>query len=291
MSREKDKIINDTYNYLKFYLDNYNYKIYSDEIKDAAPVFSLTDQNTKQDSEQEELTNVTTKHDHKMLEVKSITDNSVTDNSVTVSSVTDKSVKDNTMFKEDWMNAGTLEILEAEIRNCEKCKLLSEKRTQIVFGTGNPQAKVVIVGEAPGGDEDIQGKPFVGRAGKLLTDILKAINFSRDEVFICNILKCRPPENRNPLPDEIFNCEPYLHKQLDLIKPKLILALGTFASQTLLKSKEPLGKLRGRFHLYNGIKTMVTYHPAALLRNPGWKKPTWEDVQLFRKEYDMLTGK
>lgn len=156
------------------------------------------------------------------------------------------------------------------------------------YGYGNPGAKVVIVGEAPGAEEDKQGKPFVGRAGKLLTDILKAVNFERDEVFICNILKCRPPENRNPLPDEILNCEPYLFKQLELIKPILILALGTFAAQTLLRSKEPLGKMRGRFHSYKGIKMMVTYHPAALLRNPGWKRPTWEDVQLFRKEYDKM---
>ena len=165
-------------------------------------------------------------------------------------------------------------------------------RKNFVFGTGNPNAKVAVIGEAPGADEDVQGKPFVGRAGKLLTDILKAINFERDEVFICNILKCRPPGNRNPLPDEIEKCEPYLHKQLKLINPDFILCVGAYAAQTLLKMKEPLGKMRGKIFDYKLdekiIKTVITYHPAALLRNPNWKKPTWEDVQLFRKEYDKM---
>jgi len=198
------------------------------------------------------------------------------------------SVTQYSIVRERWMDCADFDSFENEIRNCQKCGQLSKARKQIVFGTGNPDADVVVVGEAPGADEDDQGKPFVGRAGKLLTDILKAINFSRDEVFICNILKCRPPENRNPLPEEIANCEPYLFKQLEMIKPKLILALGTFAAQTLLKTKEPLGRLRGKFHQYKGVKMMVTYHPAALLRNPNWKRPTWEDVQLFRKEYDKL---
>jgi DNA polymerase len=194
------------------------------------------------------------------------------------------------MIMENWMESDSLETFADSIKDCQKCKLLARTRKQIVFGTGNPNADIVVVGEAPGADEDDQGKPFVGRAGKLLTEILKAINFTREEIFICNILKCRPPDNRNPLPDEIANCEPYLFKQLEMIKPKLILAVGTFASQTLLQTKEPLGKLRGKFHLYKGIKMMVTYHPAALLRNPNWKKPTWEDVQLFRKEYDRAVN-
>ena len=152
----------------------------------------------------------------------------------------------------------------------------------------------MVIGEAPGADEDEKGEPFVGRAGKLLTDILKAINFSRDEIFICNILKCRPPDNRNPNPEEILKCEPYLLKQIELIKPKLILCVGTFAGQTMLRVKEPLGKMRGKIYnlTFNDlkVKAMVTYHPAALLRNPNWKKPTWEDVQLFRKEYDKEKG-
>lgn len=194
------------------------------------------------------------------------------------------------MITEEWANCNSLHEFSDMIQGCEKCGVLSKGRKNIVFGSGNPNAGIVVVGEAPGADEDEQGLPFVGRAGRLLTDILAAINLSRDEIYICNILKCRPPENRNPLPDEISNCEPYLAKQLELIKPKLILALGTFAAQTLLKTKEPLGKLRGRFHMYENIKLMVTYHPAALLRNPNWKRPTWEDVKMFREEYDNILG-
>jgi uracil-DNA glycosylase family 4 len=194
------------------------------------------------------------------------------------------------MITDEWAKCDNLHEFSAMIQGCEKCGMLSKGRKNIVFGSGNPRAGIVVVGEAPGADEDEQGLPFVGRAGRLLTDILAAINLSRDEVYICNILKCRPPENRNPQPDEISNCEPYLAKQLELIKPKLILALGTFAAQTLLNTKEPLGKLRGRFHLYKNIKLMVTYHPAALLRNPNWKRPTWEDVKMFREEYDNIRG-
>lgn len=191
---------------------------------------------------------------------------------------------------EDWMDAKTLDELNEMICNCQKCDLW-KTRNNFVFGTGNPKADLVCVGEAPGAEEDKQGKPFVGRAGQLLTKILQAIDFEREDVFICNILKSRPPDNRNPLPFEIQQCEPYLIKQLELIKPKFILALGTFASQTLLKTKEPLGKLRGRFHMYNKIPMMVTYHPAALLRNPNWKKPAWEDVQLLKAEYDKAIKK
>lgn len=193
------------------------------------------------------------------------------------------------LLKEDWMNSESVEDLNNNISSCKKCPL-AKTRTNFVFGTGNPDADVIVVGEAPGAEEDRQGKPFVGRAGQLLTDILKAINFSREEVFICNILKCRPPENRNPLPEEIVHCEPYLIKQLELIKPKMILAVGTFAGQTLLRTKDPLGKMRGKIFDFKAgeikAKLLVTYHPAALLRNPHWKKPTWEDVKLFRKEYD-----
>jgi uracil-DNA glycosylase len=211
---------------------------------------------------------------------------------INITMVKDKPVERNISYgliQEEWMNSDNIDGLNKNINECKKCPL-AKTRTNFVFGTGNPDADVVVVGEAPGRDEDAQGKPFVGRAGQLLTDILKAINFTREEVFICNILKCRPPENRNPLPEEIFHCEPYLMKQLELINPRLILAVGTFAGQTLLKSKEPLGKLRGKFFDFHigdiKAKLMVTYHPAALLRNPHWKKPTWEDVKLFRKEYD-----
>ncbi|HEY5123947.1 MAG TPA: uracil-DNA glycosylase [Ignavibacteria bacterium] len=193
-----------------------------------------------------------------------------------------------------WQKAKNIDELNSLICNCKKC-ILGNLRNNFVFGTGNPEARVVVVGEAPGGDEDREGKPFVGRAGKKLTEILAAIKFAREDVFICNILKCRPPDNRNPLPDEIQKCEPYLFKQLELIKPSLILALGTFAAQTLLKTSLPLGKLRGTFHDFeingNKIKLLVTFHPAALLRNPNWRRPTWEDVQMFRKEYDLIYSK
>jgi uracil-DNA glycosylase family 4 len=199
-----------------------------------------------------------------------------------------KAEKDN----DEWSDSNDLESFSRSISSCPKCKELASTRTQVVFGSGNPDADIMVIGEAPGAEEDKQGKPFVGRAGQLLTKILEAINLKREEVYIANILKCRPPQNRNPEPREIQNCEPYLFRQLDMIKPKLILALGTFASQTLLRTKEPLGRLRGKFHDYQGIKTMVTYHPAALLRNPNWKKYTWEDVKLLRSEYDkMMPGK
>lgn len=192
--------------------------------------------------------------------------------------------------KDKWKSAESLDQLYDMICDCKKCDLW-KTRTNFVFGSGNKNADLVIIGEAPGADEDKQGLPFVGRAGKLLTQILEAINFKREEVYICNVLKSRPPENRNPTPEEIKQCEPYLEKQLELIKPKMLLCLGTFAAQTLLKSKEALGKLRGKFHTYKNIPLLVTYHPAALLRNPNWKKPTWEDVQILRKEFDKLVVK
>ncbi len=186
---------------------------------------------------------------------------------------------------EPWVATSSLDALDQQICTCMKCPL-GATRTNFVFGVGNPQAKVVVIGEAPGAEEDAQGKPFVGRAGQLLNKILEAINFKREEVFICNILKCRPPNNRDPLPEEVEQCEPYLWKQLDLIHPMMILAVGRIAGQTLLKTTRGLGELRGTIHSYHGIPMMVTYHPAALLRNPNWKRPTWDDVQQFRKLYD-----
>ena len=176
------------------------------------------------------------------------------------------------------------DILEA-VRQCRACSLCNT-RTNVVFGTGNENAKLVFVGEAPGADEDQQGKPFVGKAGQKLTQIINAIGLSRDEVYITNVLKCRPPNNRNPLPHEIEACEPYLIAQLGLIKPKVICALGTFAAQTLLRTDQQISKLRGRFHTYQGIRLMPTYHPAYLLRNPKHKRDVWEDVQKVRIEYD-----
>ena len=180
-------------------------------------------------------------------------------------------------------NEEQLKKVSQEIANCQLCQL-AKKRQNLVFGDGNPNAQIVFVGEAPGADEDQQGLPFVGRAGQLLTKIIEAMGIQRKDVYICNILKCRPPGNRNPLPDEISLCEPFLIKQLQAISPKVICALGTFAAQTLLKTDVPITLLRGRFHTYNGIKLMPTYHPAYLLRNPSAKKPVWEDVQMIMKE-------
>jgi DNA polymerase len=190
---------------------------------------------------------------------------------------------------EPWTELQDLGQLNSAICMCQKCSL-GATRTKFVFGVGNPNADLVLVGEAPGADEDQQGEPFVGRAGQLLNKILEAINFKRDEVFICNILKCRPPNNRDPLPEEVASCEPYLWKQLELIRPKLILCLGRIAAQVLLKTNDSLSSMRGKVHDYRGIRLMVTYHPAALLRNPNWKRPAWEDVQQVRKLYDELTA-
>jgi DNA polymerase len=181
----------------------------------------------------------------------------------------------------------TLADVRQELGDCRRCKL-HRKRINIVFGTGNPKAKLVFVGEGPGRDEDRQGEPFVGQAGKLLTRIIEAIQLTREEVYIANIIKCRPPENRNPEPDEIAACEPFLVKQLKVIRPNLICALGTFAAQTLLQTTEKISALRGRFHSYQGILLMPTYHPAFLLRNPNYKRDVWEDVKKVKAEYEKL---
>jgi len=182
------------------------------------------------------------------------------------------------------MEATTLDELRAAIGDCQRCKLCSG-RTNIVFGVGNPHAKLLFVGEGPGRDEDLQGEPFVGRAGQLLTDIItRGIGIKREDVYICNVVKCRPPENRNPEPDEVAACEPFLKKQIDLVRPEIIVALGKFAVQTLLQSKVPITKLRGNWYRYHGIKLMPTFHPAYLLRNPADKKLVWEDIKKVIKE-------
>jgi uracil-DNA glycosylase family 4 len=188
---------------------------------------------------------------------------------------------------ESWNSAADIVGLNKQICNCMKCAL-GKTRTKFVFGVGNPNADLMVIGEAPGADEDAKGEPFVGRAGQLLTKILEAIQFKREDVYIANILKCRPPENRKPNPEEVEQCEPYLWKQIELIKPKLILCVGLTAAHTLLKTEESLTSLRASVHNYHGVPTFVTYHPAALLRNPNWKKPTWEDVQKLKKMYDEL---
>jgi len=178
-----------------------------------------------------------------------------------------------------------LDALERELSECMNC-VLGGKRTHLVFGAGSPNAKLVFVGEAPGRDEDLQGKPFVGRAGKLLTDIIvKGMKLRREDVYICNVLKCRPPDNRNPLPAEIEACEPFLVRQLEIIQPRVICAMGTFAAQTLLKTNETIGRLRGKWHFYHGIPLRATYHPAYLLRSPAEKRKTWMDVLEVLKVY------
>jgi uracil-DNA glycosylase family 4 len=181
----------------------------------------------------------------------------------------------------------TLDTIRKQMEGCQRCKL-HVGRTRLVFGIGNPQAALVFVGEGPGYHEDQQGQPFVGEAGLLLTRIIEAIGLRRDEVYITNVVKCRPPNNRNPESDEIAMCEPFLLQQLEVIQPKLICALGKFAAQTLLKTNTPISKLRGRFHAYHGIKLMPTYHPAYLLRNPEDKRLVWEDMQLVQKAYEAV---
>jgi DNA polymerase len=178
----------------------------------------------------------------------------------------------------------SLAVVRADIGDCTRCKLHALGRKQIVFGVGNPQADLMFVGEAPGADEDIQGIPFVGRAGQLLTDIIeKGLQIPRRDVYIANVIKCRPPQNRNPEPEEVETCEPFLFQQIDIIKPKVIVALGKFGAQTLLRTLEPISRLRGRVFDYRGAKLVPTFHPAYLLRNPSSKREVWEDMKLVRK--------
>jgi DNA polymerase len=183
--------------------------------------------------------------------------------------------------------AAALAAVRADIGDCTRCKLHTLGRRQIVFGVGNPNADLMFVGEAPGHDEDVQGIPFVGRAGQLLTKIVEAIGLTRDDVYIANVIKCRPPENRNPEQDEVETCEPFLFQQIDIIKPKVIVALGTFAARTLLRTLDPISRLRGRVYDYRGAKLIPTFHPAYLLRNPSSKREVWEDMKKVR---DLLKG-
>ncbi len=177
----------------------------------------------------------------------------------------------------------TVEDIRRELGDCHRCAL-GETRTNLVFGAGNESAELVFVGEAPGRDEDLKGVPFVGDAGQLLTKIIQAMGFSRNDVYICNVLKCRPPNNRNPQPVEIEACHPFLLRQLRAISPKVIVAMGTFAAQTLLQTRAPISQLRGRFHDYHGIPLMPTFHPAYLLRNPAMKREVWDDMKTVLKK-------
>jgi DNA polymerase len=179
--------------------------------------------------------------------------------------------------------ADVLSSLRTEIGpSCTRCKLHTLGRRQVVFGVGNANADLMFVGEAPGADEDVQGEPFVGRAGQLLTKIIEAIGMTRQDVYIANVIKCRPPQNRNPEPDEVEKCEPFLFRQIETIKPKVIVALGKFAAQSLLKTTEPITRLRGREYTYRDAILMPTYHPAFLLRNPSAKREVWEDMKRVR---------
>jgi DNA polymerase len=180
---------------------------------------------------------------------------------------------------------GDLEELRSVALGCTACGLAATRR-QVVFGEGNPAAELMVVGEAPGADEDRTGRPFVGRAGRLLDRLLASAGFSRESVYICNVLKCRPPANRNPESEEIEACSPYLRRQVELIAPRAILTVGMFASQTLLGSQSSINALRGRVHRYGDTPVVPTYHPAALLRNPGWIRPVWDDLQLLRSLLD-----
>ena len=178
--------------------------------------------------------------------------------------------------------AARLAELRGPVLACTKCPHLVKSRTQVVFGVGNPDADLMFVGEAPGADEDVQGEPFVGRAGQLLTKIIEAIDMKREDVYIANVIKCRPPQNRNPEPDEVEQCEPFLFRQIETIKPKVIVALGKFAAQSLLKTSEPITRIRGREYKYRDAILMPTYHPAYLLRNPSSKREVWEDMKRVR---------
>jgi len=175
-----------------------------------------------------------------------------------------------------------MQVVRDELGDCTRCKLHGLGRRQIVFGVGNPGAELMFVGEAPGRDEDIQGYPFVGRAGQLLTKIIEAIDLTREQVYIANVIKCRPPENRNPEPDEVASCEPFLFAQIDVVKPSVIVALGSFAVRTLLQTDAPISRLRGKVYAYRGAQLVPTFHPAYLLRSPEKKRETWEDMKKVR---------
>jgi len=181
----------------------------------------------------------------------------------------------------------TLEAIRADIGDCQRCKL-ARTRTHIVYGSGNPNAELVFVGEAPGFEEDQQGLPFVGAAGQLLTKIIESMGVKREDVYICNILKCRPPDNRNPEPDEVFSCSPFLKRQIAAIQPKVVCCLGKFAAQTMLRSADSITRLRGRFHDIDGMRVIATFHPAYLLRSPEKKREVWEDMKQIRAELFRL---
>jgi DNA polymerase len=279
-SKELDDAIEQAESFVKNFKRFYGDKLYIDSDLTGLPDSGLPNIETQKslESEVQEINNSSKKTGH----IKKSRDDG---------SVAAEDFFGNVEVKrEDWEFSESLDELYSKIKDCQKCPLW-KTRTNFVFGVGNPNAEVVVVGEAPGADEDIQGEPFVGRAGQLLNKILAATGFKREEVYILNILKSRPPGNRNPLPEEVEACRPYLDKQLKLINPKLILLVGKVAAESLLKTRDPLNKLRGKTHDYKGWKVRVTFHPAALLRNPNWKRPTWEDMLQFKAMYEDITGK
>jgi DNA polymerase len=191
---------------------------------------------------------------------------------------------------ENWESCLDIPSMKNEISNCKKCPLC-KTRTNFVFGVGNENADIMFIGEAPGNDEDLQGEPFVGRAGQLLNKIIQAVEWKREDVFICNILKCRPPNNRAPLQSEVELCESYLKKQIELINPIMLICLGRIAAQTLLRTKDSLTNMRSKIHNYHTVPLYVTFHPAALLRNPNWKPATWEDFKKMKSDYENNPNK
>jgi DNA polymerase len=213
-------------------------------------------------------------------------------NADTMKSKTKKDVPSKIMehVAESWESCTDIPTMKSEISNCQKCPL-GKTRTNFVFGVGNQNADIMFIGEAPGNDEDLQGEPFVGRAGQLFNKILQAVGWQREDVFIANILKCRPPDNRDPLQSEVELCEPYLKKQIELINPIMLICLGRIAAQTLLRVKDSLTNMRGKIHNYHGLPIYVTFHPAALLRNPNWKPATWEDFKKIKSDYENNPNK
>jgi DNA polymerase len=195
-----------------------------------------------------------------------------------------------TLFDAPPIAGDSLALVQKEVAACRLCAELCDSRTQTVFGVGNPHARLCFLGEAPGADEDRQGEPFVGRAGQLLTKIIEACTLRRSDVYILNVLKCRPPDNRTPAPEEVANCRAYLDRQLALIRPEFICCLGAVAAQTLLETDQPIGRLRGKLLDYRGMKVVCTYHPAYLLRNPAAKKDCWEDMKLLMREMGITPG-
>jgi len=205
----------------------------------------------------------------------------------TVAAATTSLFENETARPREISTAPTLEVLQEEVAGCTRCDILASTRTQTVFGVGNPNARLCFIGEAPGADEDRLGEPFVGRAGQLLTKIIEACRMKREDVYICNVLKCRPPGNRNPEPTEAANCRRFLDRQLELVNPEFICCLGAVAAQNLLGTVQSIGKLRGSVHMLRGIKVVCTYHPAYLLRNPAAKKDTWDDMKLLLREMGL----